>query len=145
MTISGEMPKWRRYFHRFAGGFMRIVFLGFVLMSAHFIWRAVHDGVNRPPFVFSFLFAAMAIGGFGSTLWFQRRIVCAFSYDTHALHFRTLGSSRIQMRPSRDIVGIRECAGGRERWAMCWPFAAITRCTSSIRCRIRECWPNRLG
>jgi hypothetical protein len=111
MTIFGEMPQLRRYFHRFASAFMCAWFGALILMSGRFILQAVHDPAGRSLSVFSFIFAAIAIGGFGSTVWFHRRMVSAFSYDSRVLNFRTLGISKTQMRPSRDIASIREWRG----------------------------------
>jgi hypothetical protein len=109
-VIAGAMPKWRQYFHRFAGGFMCVWFAGLGVYSA----RTPFAAGTRPEkarIIVSLIFMALATSAIVAQFWFQRRIVCEFTYDGSTLQFRTLGISQTQMRPLEDIAQVKEWRG----------------------------------
>jgi hypothetical protein len=109
-VISGAMPKWRRYFHRFAGGFMWVFFTGLGLISARLLLAAAARP-NKAPILASLIMLALATSAIAGQFWFQRRIVCEFDYDGLTLQFRTLGIPQTHVRPLAEIAQVKEWRG----------------------------------
>jgi len=109
--IAGAMPKWRRYFHRFAAGFMCLWFCGLAFIGMRTVLPTGEGRADRARAVVGLLFLAFGVVATAGQLWFQRRIVCDFSYDGYTLQFRTLGGQAMQMRPLLDLKEVREWRG----------------------------------
>jgi hypothetical protein len=109
--ITGTMPKWRRYFHRIAGGFMGLFFIGFGLLGARNLFGAAGRVPTRGLVIASLLFIAWAAFLIGLNLWFGRRIITEFAFDGQWFSFRTLGASEMQRRGLPEIADVRDWRG----------------------------------
>ncbi|HXP83555.1 MAG TPA: hypothetical protein VN841_02475 [Bryobacteraceae bacterium] len=111
MHISGVMPKWRRYYHAIATGFMCLLFVGIGVMNGRFALAPATGRPNRGIIFVSFLFIVLACFGVGGQFWFRRRVIDEFSFDGRALRFRTLGIPEIETRDISEITQLREWRG----------------------------------
>lgn len=105
------MPKWQRYLHKFASGFMCLLFGGLGLLNVHLIIAEVHAGPNKARLFVSFLFVVFAGVAIRSQVLFHRTLIAEFRYDGSALQFRALGTQDPQFRPLADIASIRDWRG----------------------------------
>ena len=105
--ISGQLPKWRLYFHWGSCAFMCVLFAGFGLFNLH-LMAAAPAKSQRTVSVIFLAFAAVAVIGM---LWYLRRIISEFGYDGSTLTFRTVGKREPQTLPRAEIESIREWRG----------------------------------
>ena len=112
MTISGEMPKWRRVVHRCASGFMFLFFAVFAVYGARLFFMGSVAGRGKGPAVAMMLwFTFLAAFAIGMQRWYDRRMIAQFSFDGSLLRFTTLGNEETQARDLSEIVQVREWRG----------------------------------
>src|SRR5579864_3174188 len=93
--ISGAMPKWRRWFHNLAFGFMCLAFTGIGFIALRGLFPSADR--SRGLLVASSLMMGMVIFNISGLLRFRRRTFAEISLDGHALRFRTLGSRQMEL------------------------------------------------
>jgi hypothetical protein len=90
---------------------MTLLFGAFGLFILRLGWLSENAQVRRGA-VFMIVWITLIAGlGVVSAVWFWRRIATEFSYDGRALRFRTLGSSKAQLRGLMEIVGVDDWRG----------------------------------
>jgi hypothetical protein len=113
-VIAGAMPKFQRWVHFAACGFMCLLFAGLGVLAG-VVCVAGLRGVGPSPVayvLFGVPFAALAVWAIVSQVRRLKTLVREFSYDGRLLRFRTIMSSQEQVRGLQAIAEIRE---GRSR------------------------------
>jgi hypothetical protein len=113
-VISGEMSKWRRYYHGIMTGFscLFLVAVGSRLALGLFRFRAAASRPETSVWIFSLLFVALVVLSVGMQLRFLRRLIVEFAFDGSSFRFRTLGIGETQTRALPEIAEVLEWRGG---------------------------------
>ena len=112
MTISGEMPKWRKIVHRLASGFMFLFFSAFAVYGGRVFFVDSVAGRGRGAAVAMMLwFTFLAAFAVGMQRWYDRRMIAQFSFDGSVLRFTTLGNEDTQARDLSEIAQVRQWRG----------------------------------
>jgi hypothetical protein len=90
---------------------MCILFGGFGLFNGRMLLRVGEVPAQKGLLLFGLVFVAVASFGIGMQIWFRRRIVNEFTYDGHALRFRTLGMAERQTRALSEIADLGKWRG----------------------------------
>lgn len=105
------MPKWNRYLHRSACGFMCLLFTGLGLLNLHIMKVNGSSAADRARLSVSVIFVAFAAIAIAGQLWYLRRIISEFRYDGQTLQFRTVGRQDIEVVRAAEITSIRDWKG----------------------------------
>lgn len=105
------MPKWRRYFHAFAAGFMCVAFVCVGCVAVRGFFPSAAEPRTKGLFIAGAAMIAMVIFCIGGQVWFRRRMIAEFSFDGSALRFRTLGNPEMETRDLSQIAEVRDWRG----------------------------------
>ena len=108
-VISGVMPKSRRYYHRFASGLVCFLLAGIGVLAVRLLFQPAHRSEGL--LIATLLYLAVAALGIATQVWFQRRIIGEFHFDSASFRFRALASSTTETRALSEIADVREWRG----------------------------------
>jgi hypothetical protein len=122
--VCGAMPRFRRWGHLVACGFMCLLFTGLCVLAGAVFITAFVGAVSNPGacLVLSFPFALFAVWAIVSMVRGLRTQVREFSYDGRLLRFRTLTRSTEQIRDRHEITEIRRFEGRGGSCGYCLRF-----------------------
>src|SRR5262245_44599054 len=109
------MPRFRRWGHFSACGFMSLLFAGLGVLGG-VVCAAGLAGAGPSPaayVLFGAPFAALAVCAIISLFRGLKTVVREFSYDGRLLRFRTLTSSEEQIRELHEIAEVRQGQSSR--------------------------------
>jgi hypothetical protein len=113
-VISGEMPTWRRYYHRILTGVSCLILAAAAAHSVDSLlrFRASAAWPEKAQWIFNLLFVAAAVPSIGMQFRFLRRLIAEFAFDGSSFRFRTLGIGETQTRALPEIAEVLEWRGG---------------------------------
>src|SRR5579864_1687227 len=132
------MPRWQRYLHKFASGFMCLLFSGLGLLNLHLMIAEAHAGPDKARLFVSFLFVLFAGVAIKYQFFFLRTVISEFQYDGSTLQFRTLGTQEPQFLPLSDIASIRDWRGRGGNWDIACSSRTSREFISNSRSAIRS-------